>query len=330
MRVSIAARNARPGGRLLSGNPPESRVFGPVPSRRLGLSLGVDIIPYKVCSLDCVYCQVGRTTDKTAAHSILHPIDGIVDEIRAKLESGPRPDYITIAGSGEPTLHTQLGKLIDNIHLICDIPVAIITNGTLLTQREVRYACAKADLIVPSLDAGSEAIFQQINRPADDLNLADVVEGMVTFRAEFAGQMWLEIFLIKDINDADAEIDLMVAHAARIRPDRIQLNTAVRPTADVGISAMNEARMTTIRDRFGSIAEVIADYSKLNKTAKGAIAASDLLDMIRRRPVTAADIASGLGVHPAEILKHLGHLIQDGAILEERRDNHIYYRAAQD
>jgi wyosine [tRNA(Phe)-imidazoG37] synthetase (radical SAM superfamily) len=301
-----------------------------VPSRRLGLSLGVDIVPYKVCSLDCIYCQLGRTTEKTTRRGVLAPIEGIVDEVRAKVAKGPRPDYVTLSGSGEPTLHTQLGELIDALHAACDVPVAVLTNGTLFHDPAVRRACARADLVVPSLDAGDEATFRTINRPADDLTLAKVVDGLAAFRDAYDGPIWLEVFLIEGVNDSDAEIEKLAAHVDRIRPDRVQLNTAVRPTAEAHIPAMPEARLEALCERFRPKAEAIADYDKLEVRSAGGIDADEVLAMVRRRPVTLADIAAGLGIHRNEAVKYVNQLLHDGRLAEERRGDDTYYRPPHD
>jgi len=149
----------------------EKYIFGPVASRRLGLSLGVDIVPAKVCSLDCIYCQVGRTTKKTVKRREYVPIRKVLAELKARLDKGLRADYITISGSGEPTLNSKIGVLIDRIKKITDIPVAIMTNGTLLYMADVRRDCRKADVVLPSLDAADEETFEKINRPNRNISI---------------------------------------------------------------------------------------------------------------------------------------------------------------
>lgn len=305
----------------------DTHVFGPVPSRRLGRSLGVDIVPYKVCSLDCVYCQVGRTTDKTTARQRFMPIEDIVGEVRARLKSGPKPDYITLSGSGEPTLHADLGELIARLREAADVPVAVLTNGTLLWQPDVREACRRADLVLPSLDAGDEETFQKINRPADGLTLERVVEGLVAFRKVFAGAMWLEVFLVKGINDTREHAGKIRALAERIGPDKIQLNTAVRPTADEGVAAVSEEDLRALCECFGPGAEVIADFRRVHEEPDFAARGEDILAMIRRRPVTMDDIAAGQGVHPNEAAKYVEELLAKGLIEKERRGRRDFLKA---
>ena len=174
--------------------------YGPVPSRRLGLSFGVDIVPFKVCTLDCVYCQLGKTLTKTIERMDYGPIEPILAELRETLDKGLNTNFITIAGSGEPTLNLRLGELIEGIKKITDIPVAVLTNGTLFYQKDVRNDCAKADVVMPSLDAGDEETFQQINRPHGDINIKNLISGLSKFRDEFNGQIWLEVFFIENFN----------------------------------------------------------------------------------------------------------------------------------
>ena len=308
-------------------NNPHAHVFGPVPSRRLGRSLGVDVVPYKVCSLDCVYCQVGRTTIKTVTPRTFAPVTTIIREVREKLKSVPRPDYITLSGSGEPTLCADLGQLIDRIKGVTDVPVAILTNGTLLYQREARAACMRADLVIPSLDAGDEAMFRRINRPAPELTLEHVVNGMIAFREEYTGRIWLEVFLVKGINDTLLHAKRIRALAERIKPDKIQLNTAVRPTAREGISALSEERLRALCKFFGPKAEVIADFRHVHEQAEFKAKAEDVLAMIRRRPMTLDDIASGTGAHRNEVSKYVEELLARNAIRKERRGEKDFFRA---
>lgn len=306
---------------------PTSHVFGPVPSRRLGRSLGVDLIPFKVCSLDCVYCQVGRTTCKTTSRRRFVPVETIVAEVRERLERGPAPDYVTLSGSGEPTLYADLEDLIGAIRRVTSVPLAVLTNGTLLYDPDVRRACARADLVMPSLDAGDEETFRAINRPAPELTLARVVAGMAAFREAFAGPLWLEVFLIAGRNSSPEHVGRIRALAERVNPDRIQLNTAVRPTAEESVRALSPDRMAEICTWMGPKTEVIADFRHVHKQADFAARAEDVLAMIRRRPVTLDDMASGLGIHPNEASKYVEELLGKGVIRKERRGERNFFRA---
>ena len=302
-------------------------VFGPVPSRRLGRSLGVDLVPYKVCTFDCVYCQVGRTTDKTTRRRSFVPAAELVAEVAEKLKSVPRPDYITLSGSGEPTLHAGTGEIIDGIKAVTDVPVAVLTNGSLLFDAEVRRACARADLVMPSLDAGDETVFQKINRPAAGLTLEKIVEGMAAFRREFSGPIWLEVFLIEGVNADPDHTEKIRTLAERIQPDKLQLNTAVRPTAEANIMPLSEAALARVCQRLGPNAEVVADFRHVHEEPAFAARGEEILDMIRRRPVTLDDIAAGLGIHPNEASKYVEDLLGKKRVRKERRGDREYLRA---
>ena len=166
--------------------PAKNHVFGPVPSRRIGRSLGVDLVPYKTCTYDCIYCQLGGTTNLTLEPKEWVPMDAVLDELKRKLET--RPDYITLSGSGEPTLYSRLGEIIGRIREITDVPVAVLTNGSLLWKKEVREEVAMADLVLPSLDADNDYNFRFINRPHPDISFDQLIEGLIEFRSEFTGQ----------------------------------------------------------------------------------------------------------------------------------------------
>ena len=256
------------------------RIFGPVPSRRLGRSLGIDLIPYKTCTYDCIYCQVGHTTDKTAARKTWVSVDEIIAELKEKLSS--RPDCITLSGSGEPTLFAGCGELIKKIKQITDIPVAVITNGSMLSDKQVRSELLDADIVVPSLDAGDEEIFQKINKPAAGITFAQMLKGLIDFRSEFKkDKYWLEVFFIADLNDDDEQVEKMAACIAKIRPDKIQLNTVTRPPAD-DVKPVKKERLAEIAKKFGKNAEVIADF-KTNQTDGGTNAKdTDIIEMQRQ------------------------------------------------
>lgn len=302
-------------------------LFGPVPSRRLGFSLGVDIIPFKVCSLDCVYCQLGRTTEKTTQRTEYAPIEPVIEELKDWAQKGGKADYITLSGSGEPTLNSRLGDLIDEIKKITDIPVAVITNSTLLTDEAVRNACLKADLVVPSLDAADQEIFEKINRPASNVNIKEIIEALRLFKLQFKGKFWLEIFFIESVNTSDQHIAQLKSAIDIIKPDKIQLNTAVRPTADQGISPMTYEKLQAIADKLGDNAEVVASFPTSETGKKIRTTAETLLSMLKRRPCSLQDICQSLAIHPNEALKYIGHLQQSKKISSEEKNTVIFYKA---
>ena len=303
-------------------------VFGPVPSRRLGRSLGVDLVPFKTCTHDCVYCQLGRTTNRTVQCAEYAPTDVVIEQLRVALGGSDRPDSVTLAGSGEPTLHSRVGEVIAAIKRLTDAPVTVLTNGSLLDWPEVRQACALADRVVPSLDAGSEEAFQRINRPAPGLTLAQHVDGLAAFRDEYGGQLWLEIMLVDGVNDSDPEIAGMRALVDRIRPDRVQLNTVIRPPAEDAAQPVSPARMAEIAAAFGPLAEVIADYQAGQAASDATRQREDVLAALERRPCTLGDVAAGLGIHRNEAIKHLTHLLNGGLIARVRRGEDEYYQPA--
>jgi wyosine [tRNA(Phe)-imidazoG37] synthetase (radical SAM superfamily) len=301
-----------------------SFVFGPVPSRRLGRSLGVDLVPFKTCSYDCIYCQLGRTTCKTVERKEWVPLEDVVSQVREKLAT--RPDYITLSGSGEPTLYARLGELIASLKEMTKTPVAVLTNGSLLWNREVQEGLARADLVIPSLDAGDASLFRHINRPHPSLSFERMVEGLVAFRARFQGAYWLEVFLLGGMTAIPAEVDKIGRLVDRIRPDRVQLNTVTRPPAEDFALPVSTQNMERYAAMLGKGAEVIADFSGVHREGEFTARREDVLDLLRRRPCTTDDIAAGLGMHVNEAVKYITELLGRGDIVAEARNYCIYYK----
>lgn len=308
----------------------KSFLFGPVPSRRLGLSLGVDVVPYKVCSFDCVYCQVGVTTERTIERKEYVPVDKVLAELKFRLDGGLKADYITLSGSGEPTLNSKLDELITGIKKLTDIPVAVLTNGTLLGDKDVRAAVCRADLVLPNLDAGSEKVFRKINRPCENITLEKLVEGLCDLRRDFSGQIWLEVFIIDGVNTDKEELAKIKELIAKIKPDKVQLNTAVRPTAEAGIKGADKQLMERISEFIGNNCTVVADFSKSRENEDIRTTERQILSMLQRRPCSLDDICSGLGIHRNEATKYTTALQKEGLIQPEEREGKIFYRAKQD
>ena len=314
-------------------------LYGPVPSRRLGLSYGVDIVPFKVCTLDCVYCQLGGTTEKTTERKDYVPPEAVLAELKEALAEGLEADFITISGSGEPTLNSRLGELIDGVKKITNIPVAILTNGTLLYKQDVRADCAKADVVLPSLDAGDKETFEEVNRPHEDISIENLISGLCVFRNEFAGQIWLELFLIKGLNTDAGQIAKIRNIIERIRPDKVQLNTVVRPTTYAGIKRVDTEKLEAIAAELGKKCEVVADFSSSRdgpapvkcepKPNSCGIKskAEDVLSMLKRRPCSLDDICSGLGVGHDEAQEYISGLQGRGVINSEEKDGRIFFKA---
>ena len=299
-------------------------VFGPVPSRRLGRSLGIDLVPFKTCSYDCIYCQLGRTTKKTVERREYVPLKAVLSELRLKLRQC-EPDYITLSGSGEPTLYAPIGELIRGIKKITEIPVAVLTNGSLLWDMNVQDALLLADVVVPSLDAGDDASFQHVNRPHPSISFDKMVGGLVEFRKRYSKVIWLEVFLLGGITAIKTEVSRIAKITRHIRPDRIQLNTVTRPPAEDFAFPVPMAQMKRFCRVFGGKAEVIAEYQGIIGKTAATPDAGGIMALLGRRPCTLKDIADGLNLHPTQVAKALEHLRDDGKITEKRVDNRIYY-----
>jgi len=242
-------------------------LFGPVRSRRLGISLGVNMVPFKTCSLDCVYCECGATTVLTTERREYIPTGSIIAELDHYLDTNPQLDYVTFGGSGEPTLHSGLGVIIN--HLKKNYPqkkLALLTNSTLLYDSRLRADIVKCDLIVPSLDAVSDDTFYKINKPANSLDCAGIIKNLIELSnklKELKGEMWLEIFILPGVNDTDKEINLFKEAAAAINPARVQLNSLDRPGTCSGISAPTTAKLEEIAGKLAPLpVEIVSRYAK--------------------------------------------------------------------
>jgi len=296
-----------------------SHLFGPVPSRRLGRSLGLDITPYKTCTFDCVYCQLGRTTNKTVQRREYIAKDSILRELRDFLvEGGADTDYITFAGSGEPTLHSGIGEMIDAIKTMTDIPVAVITNGSLLFREDVRDDLLNADLVLPSLDAATTSAFRAVNQPHESLSVDRIIEGLRMFREMFRGEFWLEVMFVRGVNDGTDEITALSDVISVIDPDRVQLNTVVRPPYE-DVMPVDEDELVRIQEAFGGNfdVEIIAE-TRIEVRA-------DILPLLERRPLTMDQIAGSLGMHRNEAAKYLRELIEQGAVVETVHRDKRYF-----
>ena len=303
-------------------------VFGPVPSRRLGQSLGIDLTPHKTCSFDCVFCQLGRTTVKTVDRKDYVPTATVLAELEQWLETDGQADVITLSGSGEPTLHAGFGKVIERIKEKSALPAVLLTNGSLLHLPEVRDAAARADTVKVSLSAWDQTSYGWVNRPHPDLQFAQLVRGLQHFRDQFKGQLWMEVFVIAGVNAMPEDVAKIAAIAKNIAPDRIQLNTAVRPPAEDFVRPLSGEQLSALTGYFQPEAEIIAEFSG----GSGQVQANQdtILAMLRRRPCTAGQISEVFAMHLNEVSKYLGKLMRTGQIRSERRDTHVYYLAAGD
>ncbi len=304
-------------------------LFGPVPSRRLGMSLGVDLVPKKVCSLDCIYCEVGDTTKLTTKRMEYIPYDKVISELKHYFENNPDPDYITFSGSGEPTLNSRMGDVLQFIkQQKPNVPIAVLTNGTLLYDKKVRDELMDANVVLPSLDAATETIFQKINRPAKQLTQEKHIRGLIDFRKEFSGQIWLEIFIIPGYNDNTNEIIAFAKAIREINPDQIQLNTLDRPgtVADIHSASHNDLKRIVDLWELDNVEIIAAAPERKNIQSYRKDAESAILETIVRRPCTLDDLAKIIGLHINEINKYLDVLEAESKIEAVRQERGIFYQ----
>ena len=302
-------------------------IFGPVPSRRLGISLGVDIIPFKTCSLDCLYCECGPTSHLTVERQRFFAPELLLEELRLTLPDILHLDHITFSGSGEPTLSSDLGWLIREIKKMSAVPLAVLTNGTLLHRNDVRDDLRLADVILPSLDAATPAAFASINQPHAALRLEQVIEGLVALRREYSGPIWLEIFIVKGINDGQEELAALHAAVRRIRPDRIQLNTLDRPPAYAGVESADYASLEAIRAAWSDLpVEIIKRTNRREEIFAFSLnLENSLLNTIRRRPLTLADLTALTGKDENELRQYLDVLEKEKKIKLKISGKEIFY-----
>jgi wyosine [tRNA(Phe)-imidazoG37] synthetase (radical SAM superfamily) len=293
------------------------------------MSLGVDLVPNKVCSLNCVYCEVGLTTKLTIERKEYVPYDKITSELAHYFANNPDPDYITFSGSGEPTLNSSIGDVLQFIKIQKPgIPVAVLTNGTLLYDKKVRNELMDADVVLPSLDAATETTFQKINLPAKHLNMDKYIQGLIDFRKEFSGLIWLEVFIIPGYNDNINDLEALKKSFFAIRPDQIQLNTLDRPgtIADIHPSSHNDLQKIVDYWKLDNVEIITAAPERKNIQSYRKDAESAILETIERRPCTLNDLVKILGIHTNEINKYLDVLEAEGQVEPIRRERGIFYQ----
>lgn len=301
-------------------------LYGPVPSRRLGRSLGIDLVPHKICTYDCIYCQIGSTTDKTLVRKEYVPVREILEEVKRFLkEETSSIDHLSLSGSGEPTLHSEIRSIIQGIKAITSIPIAVITNGSLLYEEEVRQDLLRADIVLPSLDAVTPEVFTKINRPRPGFSIEKVIEGMVEFRKVYKGQIWLEILFCKGVNDGKEELLRMKKAVDRIQPDRIHLNTVVRPPSEKWAAPLNQKEIEKIRDFFGEKAEIIFEFDRHPSLVPERDIKEEILKILKRRPLSRSDLSKGMGIPQNELDRYIKPLIQEGKIQTRNFCDSIYY-----
>ncbi len=322
-------------------------IFGPVNSRRLGRSLGVDLFREKICNLNCIYCEVGATTRLTCERAEYVPTADILGEIDAYCAVPARVaelDYVTVTASGEPTLHSGLGEILAHLKKLTAKPVAVLTNGTTLSDARVREELAWADVVVPSLDSALTASFRKLDRPAQCLDLQQIIDGLITFSHEYQGKLWLEILFAQDINDSDEDVDALRRVVKLMRIDRIQLNTVARPPLESFARPLDQQRMLVIAEQFRRDNE----GRPVDMLARGAVQEDDharqkefdlasdddtkallaeIVEMLQRRPCTAADINRTFHLgDPDKVEQLLAPLVQDGTLQKRVHGDRLYYQ----
>ena len=304
----------------------DQAVFGPVPSRRLGMSLGVDLLWPKTCSLDCVYCECGPTTVHTATRQRFRDPEEVLRQVRERLaELDTPPDYLTLAGSGEPTLHVDMGYILQKLRELDAGKTAVLTNGTLTYDAQVRDELCLADVVIPSLDAVSEDIFRRINRPVKGLSAAAMIEGMKKLRRQFKGQLVLEILLVAGLNDGAGELAKLVKAASEIAPDLVQLNTVVRPPAVEGFKAVDPPDLERIAAMFKVPTEVIAGPEVKTGGDHGSME-RQVVEMTRRRPCTVSDIAAMTGLDNESAAAFIDSMESKGMLVREPVGDTMFFR----
>ena len=301
-------------------------IYGPVPSRRLGRSLGIDLLPAKICSYDCIYCQLGRTVKTTIKRRPYRKAAEVLPQIEETLARGVKADCITIAGSGEPTLNSDIGAVIHGIKQHTTLPVAVLTNGSLLSDETVRDSLMAADIVVPSLDAFDRVSFEKINRPHDSIDFARMLQGLVDFSHNFGGRLWLEILIMDGVNASPADAARFRPLVDRIAPTDVYINTAVRPAPEPIARKVGEDTI----DRFYQALGLIRQYDTVFTSGSddsGNDIAPAILEMAARRPVTVEDMAAGLAVPVEQVRKQLRRLLTDKRLDAINKESSTYFRS---
>lgn len=292
-------------------------VYGPIPSRRLGRSLGVDPIPLKACNWNCVYCQLGRSTPLTnERRDYVSPaaILAEVTQVLARHNVG-EIDYISFVGSGEPTLHASLGHLIRAVKGMTNIPVAVITNGALLHREDVRRDLLPADVVMPTVSAGTAELFRRIHRPHADAGFEHLIEGVTAFRAEYSGQLWVEVMLIRGLNDTVAALRDLAAILRTIKPDQVHIVLPERPPAEEWVEPVDAEALLRAEAILGAEAHVVHPHMQKLEVSDYTAPHEAIASIVMRHPMSQAQLEWALcGWRPEEIDAAIAALVREGVI----------------
>lgn len=304
-------------------------LFGPVPSRRLGISLGVDLVDYKTCSMDCIYCEVGKTTNLTTDRKEYIEVNEVIKELNHYLGTNPNLDYITFSGQGEPTLNSKFNLVVNFVkNHYPEYKLATITNSSLILEEDVIKALSRCDVILPSLDSATNKGFDKINKPCENLNIKRIIDGLADFNKHYNTKLWLEIFIIPGMNDTKEELSALREALIKINPALVQLNSLDRPGRVDFIEKVNLKRMNEIKNYFKSFnIKIISKYKNRKKinSYDGNIA-DKIVNLLKRRPCTLSDLETVLGIHRNELNKYLSMLEQDNKITKIQKDRGFFYK----
>ena len=303
-------------------------LFGPVNSRRLGRSLGIDLLPYKTCSLDCIYCECGDTTDLSVERKEFVPTSDVISELDEYLSDKPELDFVTFSGSGEPTLHTGIGAIID--HLKTRYPfyrIAVLTNSTLMDDPQVRLDILHADVIVPSVDAVGGEAFEKICRPCKGVDPAKMVEGLALFRKEFSGKIIAEVFIVPGVNDSDDELLRIRNALLSFSPDAVQINSIDRPGCVDWIQKPSAEVIQHVRTAFNGLLVQVVERKSSDPDAytlhdEPMVA---ILSLLERRPSTIDDMSITLGMRKGDVAKILSFMVAERAITFSSQNDEVFY-----
>jgi wyosine [tRNA(Phe)-imidazoG37] synthetase (radical SAM superfamily) len=307
-------------------------VYGPVPSRRLGQSLGIDPIPFKTCNWNCVYCQLGRTSPLINERRDFFPPDEIMAEVEAALKAhGPgKIDWITFVGSGEPTLHASLGAMIRKLKTMTQLPIAVITNGSLLHLAEVREELLVADAVLPTVDAGTDVLYRKINRPAPELDFARFIDGIAQFRKQYRGRLWVEVMLVQGLNDSENALQDLSTVLRRLQPDEVHLNSPTRPPCEPWVKPVDEQALVRAQRILGEVAQIVRP-AQGDFDLKGFDNIVDaIVAVITRHPISEEDLARLLVKwQPERVRESLADLKRSGKAQVVTRGDHRYWSCAE-
>jgi wyosine [tRNA(Phe)-imidazoG37] synthetase (radical SAM superfamily) len=305
-------------------------VFGPVPSRRLGKSLGIDPVPLKTCNWNCVYCQLGRSIPLSNERKEFFPVNEILSQVRKTLQQHKNGeiDWITFVGSGETTLNINLGYLIHAVKQMTKIPVAVITNGSLLYLLAVRQDLMAADAVLPSLDTGNPGLYKKINRPHPEVTFSRYVDGLKTFRSEYQGKLWVEVMLVKDLNDGERELHEIAELLAVIHPDEIHILQPTRPPVEPWVQPADKERLLLAQKILGSTARVIAPVTGTFDLGIHENLTDAIVDIITRHPMKEIELIETLQHYPqVDVKETLRLLAESGKAQVVERYGERYWSA---